>query len=78
MVDKRENEKKLVEARHNLGLYSIQELCSMFGCGRTKIDLAINTGQLKYISPNNRDRFVYLKDFFDFLNYKSEVKNEKI
>lgn len=77
MVDKSEKVKQLIEARHNLGLYSIQELCSMFGCGRSKIDLAINTGQLKYISPNNRDRFVYLKDFFNFLNYKSEVDDDR-
>ena len=74
MVD---NFDKLVEVRHERGLYSIAELCSMFGCGRGKIDFALNTGLLKYISPNNRERFVYLADFLNYmenLNKKGEKK----
>lgn len=59
--------KQLVEARHNLGLYSIRELQIMFSCGRETIDFAINSGKLKYLSPNNKDRYVYLKDFQKYM-----------
>ncbi len=57
----------LIEARHKIGLYSIKELCDMFGCGRFLIDLGVNSGKLKYLSPNNRDRFIYLNDFLKFI-----------
>lgn len=58
---------ELVDARHGIGLYSIRELCDMFGCGRYMIDFAINSHQLKYMSPNNKSRFVYLKDFLEYM-----------
>lgn len=64
MVD---NLNKLIEIRHERGLYSIVELCAMFGCGRAKIDFALNTGQLKYVSPNNRDRFIFINDFLVYM-----------
>ena len=57
---------QLIEARQKLGLYSIKELCAMFGCGRSKIDEAINSGKLKYMSPNGRSRFIFLNDFLEF------------
>lgn len=57
----------LIEARHKIGLYSIKELCSMFACGRSLIDKGINSGILKYMSPNNRDRYVYLNDFLKYI-----------
>ena len=74
MVDIKQQE--LIEARQKVGLYSIQELCSMFCCGRSKIDFAINSGQLKYMSPNNRDRFVYLNDFLDYMNSHNKKKGD--
>lgn len=63
---------ELVNARHAIGLYSIKELCEMFNCGRSKIDYGINNGELPYISPNNKDRFVYLKDFLEYAEIKKE------
>lgn len=67
-----EREKELREARREIGLYSVQELRVMFNCGRTVIDNALNTGQLKYLSPNNRERFVYLNDFIEFMKKGGE------
>lgn len=57
---------QLIEARQKIGLYSIKELCAMFGCGRSKIDAAINSGKLRYMSPNGKSRFVFLNDFLEF------------
>lgn len=60
------NEELLTKERHEQGLYSIKELCVMFHCGRSKIDFAVNTGQLNYLSPNGRDRFIYFNDFLEY------------
>lgn len=62
-----EQKNRLVKTRHELGLYSIKEICNMFGCGRTLIDKALKTGELDSMSPNNKERFVYLKDFMEFM-----------
>ena len=71
-----EDQKKvLIQVRHERGLYQIKELCAMFGCGRSKIDFALNTKKLKYISPNGRDRFIYLDDFLKFFNELSSENN---
>lgn len=69
---------ELMDARHKIGLYSVSELCSMFECGRAKIDSLLNTGQLKYISPNGRTRYVYLNEYLELLSKKSkEVGGKK-
>lgn len=68
---------ELAEARHAIQLYTIKELCTMFNCGRTNIDQALNSGELKFISPNNRDRYIYLNDFLTFFT-KSIQKKEEI
>ncbi|MBQ8749677.1 MAG: hypothetical protein IJZ29_04355 [Clostridia bacterium] len=60
----------LVEIRHKQGLYKIEELADMFSIGREQISYAINTGRLRYMSPNNKTRFVYLNDFIEYLNKK--------
>ena len=57
----------LEEVRHKLGLYSIIELSQMFNCHRNAIDYALNTGKLKYISPNRKDRFIYLNDYLEYM-----------
>lgn len=59
---------ELVKARHAIGLYSINELRCMFATdgkpkSRYSIDMLLNTGKLKYISPNGRERFIYLNDY---------------
>lgn len=59
---------ELEKARHAISLYSIDELCAMFKCSRYSIDNAINIGKLDYISPNNRDRYIYLQDFLSYMN----------
>lgn len=61
---------ELKNARHKIGLYSIRELCVMFECGRARIDSAINSNHLSYISPNGRTRYIYIKDFLDYFNKK--------
>lgn len=61
------NEKELVDLRHSKGLYSVKELCVMFCCGRGSIDYALNSKRLNYISPNNRDRYVYISDFVEYM-----------
>lgn len=60
----------LKNARIAIGLYSISELCLMFGCSRYSIDNPINRNELKYISPNNKTRYVYLQDFLNYLENK--------
>ncbi len=65
-------ENQLVEVRHKAGVYSIKELCAMFGIGRAKIDHAINTNKLKSRSPNNRIRFIKLKDFLAYMGFDDE------
>lgn len=70
LTPKHKNE--LRKARHAIGLYSIKELCEMFDCSRHNIDNAINTGCLKYVSPNNRDRYVYLQDFLSYMKTMSD------
>lgn len=57
----------LKQARYNITIFSIEELATMFKCGRACIDNAINTGKLPYFSPNNKDRYVYLNDFEKYL-----------
>lgn len=66
------NKDELADRRHALGIYSIKELSDMFGMGRSHIDYALNTNQLKYVSPNNRTRFILLKDFIAFLGMDFE------
>lgn len=68
-------ESALVKARHAIGLYSISELTEMFGMSRFHLDNALNLGELKYISPNNKTRFIYLQDYLEYLNLeKKKVK----
>lgn len=62
-----EEKKAMVEKRHERGLYSIKELQAMFGIGRVTIDYALNSGQLKWMSPNGSTRFVFLKDFMEWM-----------
>ncbi|MBO5022233.1 MAG: hypothetical protein J6C53_01995 [Clostridia bacterium] len=68
------SEEELIQARKAIGLYSICELCTMFGCGRKKIDDACNSKKLRYISPNGKGRFIYLNDFIKFGEVQSETK----
>lgn len=63
---------ELMDARHKMGIYSVSELCCMFECGRAKIDVLLNKGQLKYISPNGRTRYVYLNEYLELIS-----KNDK-
>lgn len=63
----KQQQDKLEKARHAIELYSINELCIMFHCSRYSIDNAINLKKLDYISPNNRDRYIYLKDFLKYM-----------
>lgn len=60
-------EKELSCVRQSKGLYSIKELAKMFGIGRARIDYALNTNQLKYVSPNGKTRFIFIDDFFEYL-----------
>ena len=60
-------EKELSSVRQSKGLYNIKELAKMFGIGRAKIDYALNTNQLKYVSPNGKTRFIFVDDFFEYL-----------
>lgn len=60
-------QEKLKDARHMIRLYSLEELMAMFECGRMYIDMAINSGKLKHISPNFRDRYIYLADFLEYM-----------
>lgn len=62
----------LVEDRHRLGLYSVIELAKMFSVGRSAIDYLLNTGQLKFISPNNKSRFILLKDYLACIGVSKE------
>lgn len=71
-----EQEEKLRKARHDIGLYTIKELAVMFDCGRQSIDNAINTGQLKYISPNNKTRYVFVSDFLKYSQKKTMLRLE--
>lgn len=76
-MEEKELTDDLVKFRQNMGIFSISEICKMFGCGRSYIDLMINNQMLNYISPNNRDRFVYLNDFLTCVqneNKKDEGK----
>lgn len=74
-VRKKYDQEELTKVRQSQGIYSIRELSSMFQCGRSKIDNAINTGQLNYLSPNNRDRYVFLNDFLKYM--KRDLKGER-
>ena len=71
---KRNNSEKLyldlIEIRHNQGLYDINELCKMFNVQRPFINFAIESGRLKYMSPNNKQKFIYLNDFIDYMKTK--------
>ncbi len=63
------NAEALIKARHDIGLFSIKEIREMFPrkdgkpMSRYTIDYLINSNQLKYVSPNGRDRYVFLKDY---------------
>lgn len=71
----RTNQEALVKQRHELGYYSVLELSLMFGISRVKIDEAINTGQIDYISPNAKTKFVKLNEFLEYSkNKKGESK----
>ena len=63
---------ELEKARHVKEIYSINELCAMFNCSRYSIDNAINIGKLDYISPNNRDRYIFLPDFLAYMKEQQQ------
>lgn len=65
-------ESELIELRKQIKLFSIGELCVMFNCGRGSIDDAINSGQLEYLSPNNRDRYIYLDKFLEYMQKRTK------
>lgn len=72
-----EEKRKLKQTRHQLGIYSIAELSEMFNVGRHKIDFLLNTGLLKYISPNGRTRYIFLKEYVELLGIKlDETKKD--
>lgn len=62
----------LVLARHKIGLFTIQEYCEMFDMSRYYIDLAVNSGELEFVSPNNRQRFIDINDFQKWMKKKKE------
>lgn len=67
----------LKQARHEIGYYSISELQIMFSsCGRSKIDYLVNSGKLKYISPNNREKYIKLSDFLFVLQNEKELSKQ--
>jgi len=61
----------LANARHAIGLYSISEMCEIFPrangkpMSRHTVDFLINSGQLRYVSPNGRDRYVFLAEYIE-------------
>ena len=61
------DEKELRKFRQTKGYLTIKEVCDMFNCGRDYIDYGINTRKLKYMSPNNKTRFIYLDDFIGYM-----------
>ena len=69
----KESKEELRLSRRLLGLYTIKELSDMFDIGRHKIDLMINTGKLKYVSPNGKTRYVLLKDYVNALGIDFEA-----
>ena len=60
----------LITIRHNQGLYDINELCKMFSVQRPYIIFAIESGRLKYMSPNKKQKFIYLDDFIEYMKTK--------
>lgn len=79
-LDKFEIE-KLVEARHKAGIYSLKEICYMYAdpvtgkpMSRFSIDNAMNSGELEYMSPNNRDRYIDIENFKTYMSKNSNVK----
>lgn len=68
-----EGKEELRQSRRLLGLYTIKELSDMFDIGRHKIDLMINTGKLKYVSPNGKTRYILLKDYVNVLGIDFEA-----
>lgn len=60
----------LPPARQYMGLYSVKELAEVFGFSRTCIDRAIKQGELAYVSPNNKTKYVYIEDFAEFMQKK--------
>lgn len=74
----KENE-MLQSVRHSIGYYSIRELQVMFsGCGRAKIDYLVNSGKLKFISPNNREKYIKLEDFLFYLQNEKELSKQQL
>jgi hypothetical protein len=67
--------KELYRIRQNDGLLTISELCAMFKCGRAYIDNAVNSGKLKFMSPNNKLRFIQKQDFIEYMKKQSEDQN---
>ena len=68
------NEQELKKFRIQKGYLTIKELCDMFGCGRDYIDYGINVGRLRYMSPNNKLRIVYLDDFIEYMKTNTQMK----
>lgn len=71
----------LIKSRQDMGIYSIDELAKIFNISRRSIDKAINNQQLTYISPNNKQRFVYLDVFIEYMNKKGNclsLKNKQL
>ncbi len=69
----------LQQVRHSIGYYSIKELQVMFlSCGRAKIDYLVNSGKLKFISPNNREKYIKLEDFLSCLQNEKELSKQQL
>lgn len=77
MEKEKQKKEDLVKFRRDMGIFSISEICEMFGCGRSYIDFMINDQKLNYITPNNRDRFVYLNDFLNCMRVENQKEEGK-
>jgi hypothetical protein len=61
------SEEELVKGRIEKGIFTITELAKRYCTHRYSIDNAINTGQLPFMSPNNKTRFVKETDFEKYM-----------
>ncbi len=64
------DKEQLIKTRQDLGLYTVNELCGIFCINRRAIDFALNSGKLKYMSPNNKQKLIYLTDFLEYMQEK--------
>jgi predicted site-specific integrase-resolvase len=62
----------LIKGRQEKGFFTIEEISKRYGINRYSVDIAINSGKLPFMTPNNKTRFIKEEDFESYMRYSAQ------